>query len=541
MRNISASAAFIGSVLILSAAARAADTLPWRDCPENLVKGYPSISDRLQCAVMEVPLDHHGTVPGTLQIDVIRIRARYPEARRGVLLLNPGGPGLGVMQYASGVVAQWEDGDPGGDGKQRISQRYDVIGVQPRGLTAGTGFRCQSSALLRPYANITDDRSPENLMAINENAAVIAQGCSAHPWSRFISTDQTARDMDLARERLGESTINYWGVSYGTELGAWYGVLFPDRVDRMILDSNVDWTQGIQHTATPKSDSRQEIYRRFVAEGAIQHPEIYGLGSTVDEVDRRFLSLAPVFRNTVRYATGSITALMAADTLQRWLRADPTLDEPTLRDRVTTHRFSSVSKVDEQARRYAEDAISSWVAVPEEPAPLDLDRGASVEYAVLCNSSQGMAPPAFWDDFGDLKARQNPVGGSHESHAPCAYWPAPAADRPAMTGLDALPNLMVLQLEFDQFTPRTSAFNAFKAIPSASVVYVRGLFGHGLLYKGVSECADRATTAFMVDGIKPGRLHVCQHDMAQAEPFLQMQRMERQAGARPHQPWATGR
>ena len=42
---------------------------------------------------------------------------------------------------------------------------------------------------------------------------------------------------DGARAR---SKINYYGFSYGTYLGQVYATLYPSRVRRMVLDSNVD-------------------------------------------------------------------------------------------------------------------------------------------------------------------------------------------------------------------------------------------------------------------------------------------------------------
>lgn len=500
-------------------------------CPDDLASAFPQLGERLQCTRTRVPLDHAGSVPDELEIDLLRVRAAHPGERRGVLMVSPGGPGLGAMFFTASLAANWEAPGEPADSKRRISERHDLIAVQPRGLGAGSPLHCRSAALLRPYGSITDDRSAENLMAINENAAVIADGCSAHPWARFITTEQTARDMDQVRGQLGEAKINYWGVSYGTELGAWYGALFPQRVDRMILDSNVDWTHGIHHTAIAKSAARQAIYQRFLVGRAVARPDLYGLGTDPTAIDEMFLDLDPVLRDSVRYSLGRAESLMAARTLQSWIREQPDVDEQALKARIAQHRFSTDTDVNENARRWADQAVAAWFAPPPPSAPLDLDPGYSVQYTVLCNSSEAIQPPSFWDDMGDEYARRYPVGGSMESHQPCAYWAIPLRDRPDMSVLDTLPNLMVLQMEFDAFTPRDTAFDAFKAIPSASVVYAKGLQGHGMIYNGISACVDRASAAFMADGIRPGHLHVCEHDRQSALPtFEQLQQLEQRAG-----------
>src|SRR2546429_3961340 len=53
------------------------------------------------------------------------------------------------------------------------------------------------------------------------------------------STADTARDMDRIRAALGEPKLSYLGYSYGSYLGAVYASLFPQRSDRIVLDSNV--------------------------------------------------------------------------------------------------------------------------------------------------------------------------------------------------------------------------------------------------------------------------------------------------------------
>jgi pimeloyl-ACP methyl ester carboxylesterase len=46
--------------------------------------------------------------------------------------------------------------------------------------------------------------------------------------------------MDRIRMALGQRQINFFGYSYGTYLGQVYSTLYPQRVRRMVLDSNVD-------------------------------------------------------------------------------------------------------------------------------------------------------------------------------------------------------------------------------------------------------------------------------------------------------------
>jgi pimeloyl-ACP methyl ester carboxylesterase len=56
---------------------------------------------------------------------------------------------------------------------------------------------------------------------------------------QHVSTADTARDLDLLRAGVGDRTLNYYGVSYGTFLGATYSNMFPNRVRAVVLDGVV--------------------------------------------------------------------------------------------------------------------------------------------------------------------------------------------------------------------------------------------------------------------------------------------------------------
>ncbi|MFZ8420372.1 alpha/beta fold hydrolase, partial [Staphylococcus aureus] len=69
-----------------------------------------------------------------------------------------------------------------------------------------------------------------------------AQACQDHSDGilPYITTENSARDMDVLRAVLGDPKLNYLGFSYGTLLGATYAGLFPERVNRMVLDGGID-------------------------------------------------------------------------------------------------------------------------------------------------------------------------------------------------------------------------------------------------------------------------------------------------------------
>lgn len=56
----------------------------------------------------------------------------------------------------------------------------------------------------------------------------------------FISTPSVARDLLHLTQKLHQGGLRYWGFSYGTFLGLTFASLYPDSVERMVLDGNVD-------------------------------------------------------------------------------------------------------------------------------------------------------------------------------------------------------------------------------------------------------------------------------------------------------------
>src|SRR5215469_2719509 len=75
-----------------------ATSLKWENCA--LAK-YPTMSQslidyfgaRMQCSMMQVPIDYGHPSRGHIEIALSKVSAGNPSARIGALFMNPGGPG----------------------------------------------------------------------------------------------------------------------------------------------------------------------------------------------------------------------------------------------------------------------------------------------------------------------------------------------------------------------------------------------------------------------------------------------------------------
>jgi pimeloyl-ACP methyl ester carboxylesterase len=204
--------------------------LDWGRC--KATGDSPAPGDEWQCATLKTPLDWAKPEGRTIDLALIRAKATGDD-RIGSLLFNFGGPGSSgtstLPWYATSA--------------SELGERYDLVSWDPRGVGASEGVRCRGNKEIQASesVDITPD-TPAEVTAYFRDSAAFGQGCqkSAGPLMAHVSTTDTARDMDLMRQVLGDTKMHYFGISYGTELGGIYAHLFPKNVGRLILDAVVD-------------------------------------------------------------------------------------------------------------------------------------------------------------------------------------------------------------------------------------------------------------------------------------------------------------
>ncbi len=181
----------------------------------------------VECAKVKVPRNYADPKGEQITLFVSRRKARVAETRIGTLFLNPGGPGgatLDLVRSASELVSP------------AVLDRFDIIGVDPRGTERSTALRC--NARRTPFDRTLIDATPPEAQPARITYSTLAQRCRDSEGTRldYMDTETAARDLDAIRESLGEETISYLGISYGTYLGAMYANLFPARTRSAVLD-----------------------------------------------------------------------------------------------------------------------------------------------------------------------------------------------------------------------------------------------------------------------------------------------------------------
>jgi len=187
-------------------------------------------ADGWECGAVAVPLDYADPAGEAIDLALTRLPAADPSRRIGVLLVNFGGPGGTAVSTLHEVGAQLFPDE--------LRARFDLVGFDPRGVGESAPLDCRID--LRGYYAL--DPSPDDAaerQAQVDGARDFAARCAANGGALLaaMGTENVVRDMERVRIALGEQTLSYLGLSYGTSIGARYADRYPDRVRAFALDA----------------------------------------------------------------------------------------------------------------------------------------------------------------------------------------------------------------------------------------------------------------------------------------------------------------
>lgn len=226
--------------------------LLWQPCPEN---------QQVDCAALRVPIDWSRPAGESIDLPVARRKATNPSTRIGVLFAAPGGPGA----PATDVIIQ--ESQPYTFSPELMA-RFDVISFDLRGLGKSNPLVCDPELhqqATEEMARFTTERDQQHLDALEAANTTLAADCRERtgPVADHIDNKDVARDLDALRAALGEDTINFYSVSYGTLLGQMYAELFPLRIRTMVLDSVVDHNLNARQLLLGSARAAQHAFDQF--------------------------------------------------------------------------------------------------------------------------------------------------------------------------------------------------------------------------------------------------------------------------------------
>ncbi|KAK2004412.1 alpha/beta-hydrolase [Colletotrichum falcatum] len=234
------------------------DLIQWAACPGDVqpFKGN-NFTSALQCTNFSVPLNHNDPSGQQVQLGIVKLPAQ--GERIGNLFVNPGGPGGAassmVLRIASKNIYI----------SDAVRQRFDIIGMDPRGIGLSTPVKCDRNLFDPPRE--FDATTPEGFQKLFDYNKAVGDSCRAMTGPVFDNMDTiaVAKDMEAVRVAMGNEPMNYFGVSYGTQLGAQYAALFPSAIRAMALDGILQHTgsyaSNIVTQATSLDATIQDFFR----------------------------------------------------------------------------------------------------------------------------------------------------------------------------------------------------------------------------------------------------------------------------------------
>ncbi|KAF2099489.1 alpha/beta-hydrolase [Rhizodiscina lignyota] len=232
--------------------------LDWSPC--GAVAGHD-----VQCARLDVPMDHFAeegstTAEKTFSLALTRLVGKNATKS---LLINPGGPG------GSGGEFVFRRGE---QLNKIVGEGYHLLSFDPRGVNQSTPkAACFLNDIDRTVDKALKPLDPwtqsGDFYAYYENLAQACRDIMGEAGAYF-NTPQTAADMNSILDAVGQERMLYWGFSYGTTLGQTYAQMFPERVERLIIDgvsNQIPWYNP-KLSSADEFDSTDAVYKGFIQE-----------------------------------------------------------------------------------------------------------------------------------------------------------------------------------------------------------------------------------------------------------------------------------
>lgn len=482
-----AATALAGTVAAAPAKAsadRPAAGISWSPCPDNdpvvggLLKG-------LECGSLDVPLDHSRPQGRTITLALTRARHTAPDEQyQGIVLLNRGQwPG----QFGRDLPTRFAKGTSGLS--PAVGATYDWIGFDPRGTGASEPQITCEPTYVWPGKARADlvPRTAADERAWRERARAFADSCGRTHGDTldFLSTKDTARDLDRIRQALGQEQLTYFGWDYGTYLGSVYASMYPHRVRRMVLDTVVHPADGWYKDVLEQNGTFEKSAENY---------------------------FAWIARNDATYHLGTTRAAVEAN----YYAGMEMLRKAPVDGRIGPAEYTEVFLVNLYRRSSwvgHSKALADWV-LRKDPAGLKAnfnDPGYPTQNkqamynAVQCTDSPW---PRGWQRWHNDYTRQYRTGTTFLTwynawyNAPCAFWPAPAGT-PQKVGAKNV-NVLVVQGEHVAGSPLAGAYDLHRRFPDSRLLVERNGYEHETsLSRNANTCINSHVGDYLRDGTRP--------------------------------------
>ncbi|KAJ8090284.1 hypothetical protein PM082_018880 [Marasmius tenuissimus] len=479
---------------------------------------------------------------GKAFVYIARYKARRVP-RKGIVFMNPGGPGHPGTPLAL---------EKGQEMAELIGGDWDLVGFDPRGVGRTTpSTRCFESTrdFRKFFANTVVERglnipSTSDLSAPSLRQSLVGQYTefvelkkkqgelckkSMGDELKYMGSTTVARDIEfMSRVLEGDNAkINYWGESYGTVIGSNLINLFPDRIGKVVIDGVVNpvvLTQEPTHKWPINwvSDS-EKTYERFLDDcsraGPTRCPLSRSRDDSTQQIEARIESfLDSVAKNPIPLALDGGHALLTSGTVRALLlialhapKNWPTFAQTLASAMSANHTAQAV--LYQMAFPLVNDP-------PHPPFARDLER-----QAITCLDGPVQSSPVSAEDLADQSIKSLQESSRHfgastglsEPDGGCEFWPANSQVRREEMRLDRANEVMkdekrvlIISNTADPITPMSSGLLVNSLLPDSSTLVIQDGPGH-CSTSFPSQCITELQKAFWA-GQPPANGTVCKAD-----------------------------
>jgi pimeloyl-ACP methyl ester carboxylesterase len=429
----------------------------------------PENDESVLCGYVSVPL-HHGVADSprirlaTVVLRALDVAGRQPDP----LFLAQGGPGGSTIGGFARVLV--------GDPSKRPSWNRDLVLWDQRGTYfSQPRLRCREVSRLR--ADAGPDAQRDAYVRCGERLKSEAGDLSA------FNSQENARDADAVRAALGYTSFNFYGVSYGTELGQFLMRERPEHLRSVVLDAVVPLGFSL---VTDVPAVKQRVIQQY-ANACAQSPECNAAYpnlwerylALIERLDKQPVELVPAQRGP------------GGETIDAQRLAGRDLDGALYQLIYMREAVPLVPYIIDRADQGDYSFVLNFVQLAQS-AQSDMADGMYM--TVLC-AEYGDTPPAALQFAGVL--RQIADSAAEEGRQilqVCRDWKIRQLDKAQLEPLRSDIPTLLLSGKFDPITPPDHAERVAAGLTRAvTLTFPRGTHGQAFSL----PCANATIAAFL--------------------------------------------
>ena len=189
----------------------------------------------VECGYVTVPRRHADPSGPAIRLATVVIKSEAANRQPDPLFIAQGGPGGSSIDSFAQVLISSLDFRPATDRDLIVWDQRGTFYSQPALLCPEvTKATREAAQQVKPESPETvDSKELESYRTCGERLTREAGDLSA------FNSVENANDVEALRVALGYDTINFYGVSYGTELGQYFMRQHPAHLRSMVLDAVV--------------------------------------------------------------------------------------------------------------------------------------------------------------------------------------------------------------------------------------------------------------------------------------------------------------